>query len=213
MIAALICILSVFAVLCVSEYLWRTKRIHGEAARKFVHIIVGTFIAFWPFLMSMQTIQLISLAFIFVILLSRYMHIFHAIHNVKRKTWGELLFAVSIGLIPFISDSRVVFTAAILHMSLADGLAGLIGTRYGKRTRFTMFGQTKSIVGSLTFAIISYVLVLGFFKASRVADLGDINLLVVALPLLATLLETASVKGLDNFFVPVLVAMILNSTL
>jgi len=174
---------------------------------------VGTFVATWPFLMSLRAVQLISLAFIAVILVSRQFGIFRAIHSTRRKVWGELFFAISIGLLPFISSSRLVFAAAVLHMSLADGLAGLIGTRYGGRTRFVVFDQPKSVIGSLAFAGMSYAIILGFFKASPIVGLTDVNWLVVIVPLLATLLETASVKGSDNILVPVIVALVLRTTL
>ncbi len=213
MLVPLLSILVVFVVLCLSEALWRAGLIKGEAGRKFVHIIVGTFVAFWPFLMSFEAIQVISVALLAGIIISRQLGIFHAIHTVRRSPWGEMLFAVSIGLLPLISTSRLVFTAAVLHMSVADGLAALIGTRFGKRTRFYMFGQLKSLVGSVAFALASYAIVLGFFKASRIAGIDDLNIIVLLLPPLATLLETASVQGSDNILVPLLVAAVLNSTL
>jgi len=213
MIVPLLCVGLVFVFLCGAEVLWRKRVIRGEASRKSVHIAIGTFVAFWPFLMSFRTIQLISVAFMVVIVISRRCHIFTAIHTARQKGWGEIFFALSIGLLPFISSSRLVFAAAVLHMSLADGMAGLIGTRHGARTRFRMFGQPKSVVGSLTFAAISYAIVLGFFKASRLAGIDDINEVVLILPLLATLLETASVKGSDNILIPLMVAAVLNSTL
>ena len=213
MIVPVLCVGAIFIFLCAAELLWRMRIIRGESSRKFVHIIIGSFVAFWPFLMSWRAIQFISIAFLAVIIISRQFHVFQAIHNVRRKTWGEILFAVSIGLLPFFSSSRLVFAAAVLHMSLADGLAGLIGTKYGDGSRFSMFGQAKSLLGSLTFAAVSYAIVLGFFKASRLAGLDDINWVVIMLPILATLLETASVKGTDNIVVPLLVAQVLNSAI
>lgn len=213
MIVPLFCVFLIFVFLCIAEVLWRAKIIRGETSRKFVHIIIGSFVAFWPFLMSWRTIQVISIAFLVVLEFSRHFKIFQSIHNVRRETWGEMLFAISIGLLPLITTSRLVFAAAVLHMSLADGLAGLIGTKFGSKSRFSMFGQRKSVVGSLTFAVISYAIVLGFFKASRLVGLEDINWVVISLPILATLLETASVKGTDNIVVPLLVAQVLNSAL
>lgn len=213
MIVPLLCLLLVLVILFMSEVLWRLRLIKGEAGRKFVHIIIGTFVAFWPFLMSFKAIQLVSAALLAGIIISRQLGIFHAIHEVRPKAWGEILFAVSIGLLPFIGPSRLVFTAAVLHMSLADGLAGLIGTRYGASTRFHVFGQPKSLVGSLAFALTSYAIVLGFFKASRVAGIADINSIVLILPVLATLIETVAAKGTDNLLVPILVATVLHSVL
>ncbi len=72
-------------------------------------------------------------------MLSRKLRIFNVIRAVKRKTWGDVLFAVSLGALAIISPTKYVFTAAALHMSLADGLAALIGGQAGAGQIATRF--------------------------------------------------------------------------
>ncbi len=210
MLMTFLSILLIFILLCISESLWRAKLVTGERGRKLVHITVGSFIAFWPFFMSFHTIQLLSLAFLAIVLLSQKFHIFHAIHAVKRRTWGEVLFAVSIGMIASLTTSEWIFAAAVLHMSLADGMAAIIGLTYGKKNRYKVFGQQKSVAGTSTFLLISTVIVVSFL-ATRSAGFQVLTFpfVVIWLPIAAAYLENISIMGTDNVTVPLLVVVTL----
>jgi phytol kinase len=209
MIMPLISIALIFGALCLSEILWRTKVIRGEAGRKFVHILVGTFVAFWPFYMSFRAIQLISLAMLAGIIISRRLKVFQAIHAVKRRSWGDILFALSIGLLAVITDSRWIFATAMLHMSVADGLAAVVGVRWGNRNRYRVFGRVKSVAGSLTFWVFS-VVALSAAVVRSPADFNNVSFAaIVLLSVSATAIENLSPKGSDNLLVPLLVAAVL----
>ena len=65
--ALILTVLAVFALLMGSEFWWRTHDSHDEFSRKFVHITVGSFVAFWPFYLSWGQIMFLSLAFLVVI--------------------------------------------------------------------------------------------------------------------------------------------------
>src|SRR5580704_9866925 len=102
-------------LLYVAEKGSRVKHLHPELTRKFVHVTVGTFVAFWPFYLSWRDIATLSLAFLVVIALSVRYNVFHSIHAVSRNTTGEFLFALSIGLLSFLSNNKWVFMAAMLN--------------------------------------------------------------------------------------------------
>ncbi|MFI5271376.1 MAG: hypothetical protein ACHQT9_05040, partial [Candidatus Saccharimonadales bacterium] len=126
----------VFVLLFLNELWWRTHTVHSELSRKFIHVSVGTFVAFWPFFLSWREIQILSLAFLAIVALSKYLNIFQAIHSVTRPTWGEVFFAVAVGLTALITQDKWIYTAALLQMSLADGLAAIIGTRFGNKQKY-----------------------------------------------------------------------------
>jgi len=196
----------IFIILVTSEVLWNTKKLKGELGRKFVHITVGTFIAFWPFYMSFHTIQIISVALFVVVLGSRYLKIFQAVHTVSRKTWGDIMFAVGVGLAAIFTKSDWIFVAAVLHLSLADGLAAIVGKRYGKGSGYKVLGYTKSVVGTATFWLTS-LLILVFVRQA-----GGITIAVstfVWLPIACAAVENAGIYGLDNILVPLLVTLAL----
>ncbi len=187
----------------ISEIWWRQQWPHGEFSRKFVHITVGSFVAFWPYWLSLNGIKLLSLAFLLVVAASKYLRIFQAVHSVQRPTSGEFWFALVVGVLAFMHRAPQIYTVALLEMGLADGLAAVVGTRWGNSRRYIVFGSPKTVVGTLTFLVVS----LGIL-ARYVAVTGAVSptILIVPIALIATLLENLAVRGLDNLAVPLFVA-------
>lgn len=210
MAGALIGICGVFLIIMTDELFWRFKILRGEPSRGMVHILVGTFIAFWPFFMSMRAIQTIALFMLVVIAISRRYHIFQGIHAVKRRTYGEFFFPVSVGLCALITQSDLIFMAAILHLSLADGLASLIGTRFGlRKTKYRILGQNKSWVGTGMFYVISLA-IMTYVGIVHIDLFLYANVWMLALiPVVATLAESVAVYGTDDLVVPLVVVTIL----
>ena len=195
----------VFMLLVINEIRWRRKKKHSELSRKLIHILVGSFVAFWPYIMSVNSIRIISVLFTIVVFSSIKFNIFKSIHSVKRDSLGEIYFAISVGLITFINPSHLVYTISLLTMSLADGLAALVGTYYGMNRKYKVYGRSKTVLGSLTFFIVALVLILIYIdKTGHVFSLGY---LAVAAGL--TLIENISPKGMDNLLVPLVAALFL----
>jgi len=203
-------ILPVFLLLIFSEYLWRTNRLRGESARKLIHIIVGSYVAFWPFFISFEAIQVISAAFLLVIGISLRFRMFKAIHGVARQTWGEVLFAIGIGLIAVLTKNPWIFAACILHMSVADGFAALAGMKWGKSNKYKVLDHTKSIIGTTVFWFCS--LLITSIVIIAVPDLSwSAPILLAFLPLATALTENVGIGGTDNILVPMLVFLVLSS--
>lgn len=198
-------VLLILVLLLINELWFRKYKKHGELSRKVIHILVGSFVAFLPYIMSYNLIRLLSVLFVVVILLSIRFKIFKSIHNVDRNSIGEIMFGVTVGLVTFIASSHLVYTISILAMSLSDGVAALIGTYYGKSNRYKIFGRTKSLLGSLTFFTITLILTLIYVSRSN----HSFNLWYLALCLGLTVVENISPTGLDNLFIPVVMAMFL----
>ncbi len=197
----------IFVLLVCSEIWWRTRRPKDEFSRKFIHIAVGSFAAFWPFYLSWNQILLLSAAFVVVVSVSKSLRIFQAIHSVERPTWGEVFFALAVGLLALITHDHWIYAAALLHMSLADGLAAITGVTWGQRTRYKVLGHPKSLVGSATFFVISLVILAGYVAVTdRPLAIG----MMVTLALASTAVENFGLEGLDNLCVPLLVGVILN---
>lgn len=199
-------ILAVFLLLFANEVWVRARPISAERSRKFVHITVGSFVAVWPFFLSRSEIVALGVAFLVGVLASKYMNIFPAIHNVHRPTWGEVCFALAVSLVALTTANKWIYLAALLQMSLADGLAAVVGTAYGQGSRYKIFGHTKSVVGTLTFWVISLlILVLFSHYSGQSLSIG----FMLAVSLAASLIENVGVKGLDNLLVPLAVAVLL----
>jgi phytol kinase len=206
-IPLILTVVAVFIVLVANELLWRRIEKPNEFSRKFVHITVGSFVAFWPLFLSWTEIILLSGAFLVVVGASKYLKVFKAIHSVQRPTYGELFFALAVGVIAFVTNTPAIYTVALLHMSLADGLAAVFGIRYGKGNQYRVFGSTKSVAGTLTFFVISLALLLIF--AQHIGS-GAPFIYFAALALLTSLIENMGIYGLDNLLVPLVVASMLS---
>lgn len=205
----LIALVGVAFILGLAEILWRTKKMRGEDARKFVHIGVGSFVAFWPYFMSWHEVQLMSLAFLIVIVISWRTNLFRSVHEVKRHTWGEVFFPIGIGISALLQPPAIIFAAAILHLSLADGFAAVVGLRYGMKRKYSIRSYTKTILGTLTFWAISTAIILVTVLLSQNGLTWPLLPLLVWLPLAATVVENFAVAGTDNIFVPLLIIGVL----
>lgn len=198
----------VFLILVFAEYLSRYKGVHSELTRKLVHIMVGTFVAFWPFFLSWRQIQMLSLAFLLVVLISIWLNVFKSVHAVSRNVAGEVLFAMVIGILAFLSTSEWVFAASMLYLSLADGMAAVVGLLWGEENQYKVFGHIKSVAGSLAFfftAVLISVVYTAFSGATQSATV------LLWLPVVATISENIAVSGTDNLVIPLLAALVLIS--
>lgn len=211
MIPLLIAFAVVFFLLILAELLRRKNIIKGEISRKFVHISVGSFVAFWPFFLTWNEIRIMCAAFIVVVLIDRHLHIFKSVHSVKRRTVGDVLFPVGIGLVTYLSSSPWIFTVAVLHLSIGDGMAAIIGQTKGKNYSYTIFRQKKSTAGSVAFWLVSVCITSAFLLWLPEQYEAVALPLLFLLPIATTLLESLSIFGMDNVTVPVFVAVALSS--
>lgn len=200
----------VFSILLLNEWLWQNKIIKGELARKFMHISIGTFGAFWPFFMSWHQVRVIALISVLFIILIRTFKIFGSVYDIERKSWGDLIGPVTIGLLAVIEPSTWIFTAAVLHIALADGLAAVIGSKFGKKNSYKIFWNKKSIAGTLTFWIVSFSILAWVLILNPLEFSGLTMTTLLWLPLLAASVENISPFGSDNFFVPLLIFTVLS---
>jgi dolichol kinase len=204
------------AILIVGELLWQKRILKGEFARKFVHILAATYAAFWPLFMSRENIALLSLIFIAALIIVKQLNIFKSIRSIKRVTYGEVWYALSISLMAFLFKDNFIYAIAVLHMALADGFAAVVGVGLAKKARnFTFMGYKKSVYGSLTFASISFVLNMIYWVAYMHYPMYGTGIIVV--PILYSALsacvlagvEIMSPKGTDNVIVPLLAGSLL----
>lgn len=211
MVAFLVVCVTVFLLLMISERLYKKKVVGAEVSRKIVHMGTGVIVAFTPYFLSWSAIQLLSLLFFVGVLISGKFKLFRAIHSVKRVTKGEILYACGIGLCAFIEPAAWIFTAAILHLAVADALAAVVGSKWGSKTRYTLLSHGKSVIGSLTFFYVSALILISAYFFVSAANRPDPYLLLFLTPLLLTVLENVSWYGLDNVTIPLMVIVLLSS--
>lgn len=187
-----------------AEWLHRYTAVEPEVVRKVVHIGVGNVIllAWWLQVPAWLGISA-SIVFSAIAFLSYRLPILPSINGVGRKSLGTFFYAVSIGVLVawFWSIQQPQYAAlGVLVMTWGDGLAALIGQRFGQHP-YKLWDMHKSWEGSLTMAIVSglvSVLIL-LMVEGNIWQVWVISLLVA---IVATGLEAFSKFGIDNLTVP-----------
>jgi dolichol kinase len=119
---------------------------------------------------------------------------------------GEISFALSVGLLTFITKNDFIYAVSLLQMGLADGLAAVVGVRYGKNNTYKILGHKKSAAGTFTFFICSLAII---FIGSSLANIHLIWYIALGASTLATVIENIAVWGLDNLLLPLAVSLLL----
>ena len=179
--------------------------IHIPQFDKIVHIGMGNviLIAWWldiPAYVGITASVFASL----ITLLSYKFPILPGINSVGRQSLGTFFYAVSIGVLMGIFwylHQPQYAVLGIMIMAWGDGLAALIGKRFGKH-KYIVFGSQKSWEGSLTVTLSSYFIcvTLLFIVQGNIWQTWIISLIVA---LIATILEAFSFLGIDNLTVPI----------
>ena len=208
-------LLPVILILLFSEYLWRKKIVKGERARKFIHILAGIWMAFWPHYLPFDGIFILGCIATAALIYSRATTLIHAIYAVKRKTYGEIFFAMAIAVCAYIAKEPWIFTLSLLLLSLADGGAAVVGRLLGIKNQYFVFWWPvlrKSVAGTAAYIGLAYLCV---FIAWLVGGEQTINenmtVTLLLIPLGAAVVENVSPYGLDNLATPLFTTLILNS--
>lgn len=207
-IKSLLALASVGVFVLIAELIRAKTHAHRELTRKIAHIGAAIAISVWPFYLSWGAIQVLGIILLIGVLISIRFSLAPSIHNVRRKSHGEWLFALAILGVAAFANSPAAFCIAILHLGLADGLAAVIGTMHGKNNEYHVLGDRKSRIGSLTFFATSIVLLISYniWGSDPISGVA-----VVTVAFFATILENIGLRGTDNLTVPMLVVIALSS--
>lgn len=175
-------------------------------SRKFLHIMVGNILFILPLFETRWVITLLAAGpFIpLTFLMSPYSPLkFKDKISSSGHGLGLVYYAISWTVLAFLFfDKPWIIAVGIAAMSYGDGMAALIGTRYGN-TKYHIFGETKSIEGSVTMYIsLIFIMWISLHYYNFIypnVNLLPINYIVLSIvPLVATIFEAITPKGLDN---------------
>ena len=209
MIGMIIAAAGTAVILLLGEYLWRKRILKGEFARKFVHVLAATFAAFWPLFVPRVYIVFLSLVFIAVLIIVKRLKLFKSIHSVQRATYGEIWYALSIGAMAVLFKDNAVYAIAIMHLAWADGLAAVTGVGLNhKAGNFRFFGSKKSLAGTFTFIVVSFILNVIYWTSFAHFSITEIYSSAVIYSFLSSFIlaftELLSPSGSDNVIVPLM---------
>ncbi|MBS7287636.1 MAG: hypothetical protein KIH01_02520 [Candidatus Freyarchaeota archaeon] len=166
----------VFAVIGVGEGLRRWRRLEPEFTRKMIHFFAGDAILFCPFFDTPQLIPVVPLTLGLLIFFTTPRSPFKSLRSMfevmARKEdyatghiYGPFYYIVSVGIVvaafalPFGAAYWPLFTLgafALFSMFYGDGLAAIVGTRWGRR-KYAIRGNMRSLEGSITVFVMSIV--------------------------------------------------------
>lgn len=191
-------------LLLTAELLGRFTQIKGEWTRKIVHIGSGNFLllAWWLNIPAWIGITAAIIAAT-IALISYQFPILPSINSVGRKSLGTFFYALSIGVLVAIFwhlHQPYYAVLGILVMAWGDGLAAIIGQKWGKHP-YSVGGIIKSWEGSLTMMSVSFLVSISVLT-SIYGNQAAIWLISLGIGILAMILESFSKLGIDNLTVP-----------
>ncbi len=224
----------VIAVLVVGEGLRRWRNYPPAMTRKFIHLFAGFSVFTVPFYTHSWAAIIVAVSFVILIFLASPKSPIKSLKTMfevmareedylSGHIWGPFLYAISITilvsiftLIPSLTPFFVLGAMALTTMYLGDGIAPIIGAKFGKH-KYTIGKSTRSIEGSIAVFLASFLgawmcwSVLDFFATGGlpIFNVWHIAILGFICALSATLIEGLSPAGLDNITVPLLTAAII----
>ena len=190
-------------LVAIADLLSRLVPNDRELTRKIVHIGSGNVILLaWWFNISRQVIVSAAIIAAAIAITSYIIPILPSIESVGRKSFGTLFYAISIGILSacFWQTSPQYTVIGILIMAWGDGMAAIIGQRFGKHI-YKIGNITKSWEGSLAMAGASFT-VAELVLLSVEGNSWQILLVSIVVAVIATILEAFSKLGIDNLSVP-----------
>lgn len=182
--------------------------LNSEVQRKLVHIGTGLYALTFPWLFPdrwpvymLIAITLIVMMFLRLPTVAKF-GIGSTLHGIERKSYGDILLAISIGVCFFLAQGNALqYVLPIAVLTLADAAAALAGTIYGTK-KFQVEESHKSVEGSAVFFVIT--LLISVICMMLLSGLPTANILALSLMIAAfgTLVEAQSWRGFDNLFLP-----------
>lgn len=204
------------AILAALAVLGRRLAWPPELRRKAAHIALGLGCAAFPWIFTspapVWTLAALAIAGLATLRLrgARGTTLASALHDVGRRSWGELVFPLSVALVFHASSGRwQLYVPPLLVLTLADAAGALVGRRFGRHPLRMEGAQRKSLEGSLAVFLVAapcVALPLAFFAGWAWPVALAAALLVAGL---AALVEGVAFDGLDNLFLPLLAYAVL----
>ena len=203
----------VFSVPPLMDYMVTNHALPRDISRKIVHICAGSTIVFLPLFITGHWSQYLNIAVfaVWMVLLIQ-KGLFAATDDQAVKTMtrtgnkrellkGTLYFVIVAMICGTIYYKQPAGVLAMAILGWGDGLAPIIGTRYGKHKYYVL--SDKSVEGSLAFLVGSVAAGLFFTHLIIPESFHLVKILLIAL--IATIAEGVSPKEVDNLTIPLAV--------
>jgi phytol kinase len=203
----------ILSMIFVSSHMHKLMHVSKKSCRKFLHAMIGNLPLIIPFFTNSLYPVLVAAPFILVTFLaspySPFKNLNKSLKGLADITeeghgFGLILYAISYTFLAlFFASKPYIIAAGILPMAYGDGVASVIGERYGKN-KYRLLAD-KSLEGSIAMCLVSLLsLTIGltFFSVLYSFSIFEKIAPVIAVSVVATFVEGFSPSGSDNLTVP-----------
>jgi phytol kinase len=185
---------------------------YPEGSRKFLHIMTGNIAFLLPIFVTKEVMAFLAAGpfIIFTFLMSPYT----PIKKIRGKTsaaghgMGLVYYSITWTILAYLFfDDTVVIAIGILAMSYGDGLASIIGIKFGKK-KYKILGDQKSYIGSFSMLIFTFITTIIALFYYNIAITNYVILVLLFIAFVASVVEGLTPKGLDNLTVPFVCVLI-----
>lgn len=218
LIVMLLSYIYIISMIFVSNKMGKIFMWSQKTSRKVLHILIGNFPFILPFFSESIFPVMVAAPFVLLtFLVSPYSPIkslkgiLFGLQDTTEKghPLGLVYYAISYTVLAAsFFYTPYVIAAGILPMAYGDGVAALIGERYGRR-KYKILGQ-KSVEGSLTVfagSFLSLLCSLVFYSLFYQFSAVEMVSLSLWTAVIATVVEAISPLGFDNLTVPIICAV------
>ena len=210
-IGVLFVYLYVAVLLLVTEKI--VSRKYPIVSRKLLHILTGNIAFILPIFETREVMAFLAAGpfILFTYLMSPYSPLkkFRGKTSEAGHSFGLVYYAITWTILAYLFfDQKIVIAIGILAMSYGDGLASVIGIKYGRK-KYTLFSDTKSYIGSFAmfvFTLLLLLIAMGYYDTFELSV--EIFVILIGIAGIATVVEAGTPKGLDNLSVPFIVPAI-----
>lgn len=182
-------------------------------SRKVLHILTGNIAFILPIFITKEIMAFLAAGpfIVFTYLMSPYSPLkkFRGKTSEAGHGLGLVYYAITWTVLAYLFfDQRVIIAIGILAMSYGDGLASVIGLRYGVK-KYQFFKDVKSYVGSFAMFIFTFLLLIvamGYYGTLVISV--RVILILIGIAGVATFVEGVTPRGLDNLSVPFVTAIL-----
>lgn len=229
-IAMIISIVAVMLVVLINGAVQKSGKLSSDVTRKIVHIFAApVFLATWwlysgtTFSRYLALIVPVLFVLLFVgigtgkVVNEAFVGSMSRSGNAGELLKGTLYYALIICIVTllwFYSPAGNPTAFVILGcLAGGDGLADVIGRKYGGAKKFGVGGAEKTIAGSIGMLVgsfvFSYLLIAIFSLEYATFNLSLLFFPVLVISIVATIVEAVSPKNLDNWTVPIAVFLVI----
>ena len=181
------------------------EKLGKEASRKFIHIMLGNWwlIAMYFFDNAIWA-SFVPATFVIINYVSYKKNLIKVMERDEneKEGLGTVYYALSLFILAVVTFGILkkpeLGLVSIFVMAYGDGLAAVIGKKV-KSLKYKVGDTEKSIAGSLTMFIVSFIIISIYLVFANIALWW---LKAIILSAIITIFEAVSIKGTDNITVP-----------